>query len=118
MARKKVKCEDIDKLKNAIELIGENRKPIAENIFQKIKFMNETLIKLEKQIQDEGAVIKAVNGNGFETISEHPAQKSYNTMIGRYNGLIKTLIDMIPENEPAEDEFMKFINGRGGGGKA
>lgn len=110
MTKNKAKCNDIEELEQIIELIDDNHKSTAKNILNRIKFMNETLINLEKQIKEEGAIIEALNGNGFKTINEHPAQKSYNTMIGRYNALIKTFIDLIPDCDPKEDEFMKFIN--------
>ena len=70
-----------------------------------------TLNKLEKQVQQDGAIITAVNGNGFDVMSEHPAQKSYNTMIGRYNAMVKTLVDMIPDGKGEADELMSFLSG-------
>lgn len=49
------------------------------------------------------------NGNGFEVVQEHPASKTYNTMIRNYNGIIKTLIEHIPE-DAEEDEFTKWLD--------
>lgn len=100
------------KIRKIIKLVDDNHRPIAENIFERLQFMVETLYCLEEQITDEGAVIRNINGNGFETISEHPAQKSYNTMIGRYNALVKTIIDMVPDGAKQSDEFIEFVSGR------
>ena len=44
-------------------------------------------------------------------MSEHPAQKSYNTMINRYTALMAKLIDMLPEESKANDELLNFIGG-------
>lgn len=103
--------QNIKGLKELLELMDENRKPVAEKLLSRIKFMDTTLNKLQTQIKREGAVIEALNGNGFKTKTEHPAQKSYNTMIGRYNALVKTFIDLIPVGSSGEDEFLKFLNG-------
>lgn len=106
------KRTNLSKLKKIIKAVDENRRPVAENIYSKLLFLDATLAELEQQIKDEGAVIELVNGNGFKTIAEHPAQKSYNTMIGRYNALIKTFIDIIPDGARQGDEFLDFVSGR------
>lgn len=103
---------NLNKLKRIIKTVDDNHRPLAENIFERLQFMVFTLSDLEKQIEEEGAVIKNINGNGFETVSEHPAQKSYNTMIGRYNALIKTFIDIIPDGVKQNDEFLDFVGGK------
>ena len=105
------KKNNLTKLNKFIKLVDENHRPLAENIYDRLKFMVDTLAGLEQQIEEEGAVIKNVNGNGFLTVSEHPAQKSYNTMIGRYNALMKTLIDIIPDGAKQNDEFLEFVRG-------
>ncbi|WP_374711527.1 hypothetical protein [Symbiobacterium terraclitae] len=43
---------------------------------------------------------------------EHPATKVYNTMINRYAGVCKQLIDLLPDGDAkkqGEDELMAFI---------
>lgn len=73
--------------------------------------MAVTLQELQDRINLDGAVIDYINGNGFNTINEHPAQKSYNTLINRYTTVIKQLTDLaskdIPKNE--RDELLEFI---------
>ena len=112
MAEKKKRRTNMNGLAKLVNFVDENKKPIAKNILRKLKFINETLDELEEKIEDEGPVIKAINGNGFETITEHPAQKSYNTMLGRYNALIKTFSDLIPPGVTKNDEFMEFLSGK------
>lgn len=103
--------QDLRTLEELLEFIPENHKPIAKELLLRLKFMKTTLNKLQTQIRKEGAVIEAVNGNGFKTKTEHPAQKSYNTMIGRYNALVKTFTELVPEGEGAEDPFLEFVSG-------
>ena len=98
-------------IKKLLKLVDKNRQPVAKNLFERLQFMAETLCVLEEKIQKEGAIIEMVNGNGFKTVAENPAQKSYNTMIGRYNAVMKTFIDILPEAAQDTDEFTKFVRG-------
>ena len=99
------------KAKEAVELVSEAHRELAKKLYKRICFMDKTLNDLEKQVREEGAIITTVNGNGFDVMTEHPAQKSYNTMIGRYNAMVKSLVDMIPSGKTDEDELMGFIGG-------
>ncbi len=99
------------KAKEAVELVSEAHRELAKKLYKRICFMDKTLNKLEKQVREEGAIITAANGNGFNVMSEHPAQKSYNTMVGRYNAMVKSLVDMIPSGNGEGDELMKFLGG-------
>nr|WP_294682477.1 hypothetical protein [uncultured Anaerotignum sp.] len=111
MAKDKGKIAEIDGFSEIVQAMDANHQKVAEKILQRLRFMESTLKNLERQIDEEGAVIVSKNGNGFETIGEHPAQKSYNTMIGRYNALIKTFMDLIPDGAPEQDALMEFIGG-------
>ncbi len=109
MAQIKKYTPYIPTIKEIPDLVDENRRDLAQKLVNRAVFMEKTLKKLEKQVKEEGAVISCKNGNGFDTTMEHPAQKSYNTMIGKYNALMKTIIDMIPEKIGGDDELMDFI---------
>jgi len=102
----------IPTIKEIVDLIDCNKRDLAQKLVNRALFMEKTLKKLEKRVREEGAVIKCKNGNGFDTTMEHPAQKSYNTMIGKYNALIKTIIDMVPENADPDDELLSFLKGK------
>jgi hypothetical protein len=100
------------KAKEAIELVDKSHRELAKKLYKRICFMDKTLNQLEQQVKQDGAVITTVNGNGFDVMTEHPAQKSYNTMIGRYNAMVKSLVDMIPsEGKTESDELMNFLGG-------
>lgn len=99
------------KAKEAVELVSEAHRELAKKLYKRICFMDKTLNDLEEQVKEEGAIITTVNGNGFDVMTEHPAQKSYNTMVGRYNAMVKSLVDMIPSGKTDKDELMDFIGG-------
>lgn len=99
------------KAKEAVELVDKSHRELAKKLYKRICFMDKTLNKLEKLVREEGAIITTINGNGFDVVTEHPAQKSYNTMIGRYNVMVKSLVDMIPTEETDNDELMSFLSG-------
>ena len=102
---------NLKRVKKLLKSVDKNHAPVAKMLYERIEFMTETLIFLEEKIKNEGAVIEQKNGNGFLVKMENPAQKSYNTTIGRYNAAMKTLSEMIPESEQKDDEFMAFIKG-------
>ena len=84
----------------------------AEKLIDELIFMGQTLARLRTTIRKEGAVIKTINGNGFEVTQEHPAQKSYNTTVKNYNSTLKLLTDMLPEGiGETGDEFTRFLSG-------
>ena len=90
--------------------VSSNKKTLVEKLYTEVAYMYATLTELKEIVNKEGAVLKAVNGNGFETISEHPAQKSYNTTIKNYSVIIKQLAELVPEEktESKLDELMKL----------
>lgn len=92
------KIDSLSEYKKIFKNLDENKKVFAEKLYTEADFMFQTLQRLRKIIDNEGAVIKTVNGNGFETYTEHPAQKSYNTMIRNYNATLKQLVDLAPES--------------------
>lgn len=112
MASKKENISALTNIKKAIGLIDESKRMLALKLLDRVEFMEKTLLELEAIIKKDGAVLCTTNGNGFEILSEHPAQKSYNVMIGKYNAMVKTLLDLIPEGKSEGDELMNFL-GRG-----
>lgn len=89
--------KEISKLKRIFKDIAPNKKTLCEKLIQNAAFMAVTLEELQEQINEEGSVIKSINGNGFETVQEAPASKAYNTMINRYTSVIKQLQDLLPD---------------------
>lgn len=102
--------QEYKRLAKLYEGLPPNKRELMDGLLTNAAFMAATLEELQSQINAEGAVITAQGGNGFESIKEHPAQKSYNVMIGRYNNLLKTLDDQLPP-VAAESKLAAILNG-------
>ena len=115
--------KEIRKLKRIFKNISKDKKTLCEKLIQNAAFMAVTLEDLQETIKEEGAIKSCVNGNGFLVMQEHPAQKSYNSMINRYASVIKQLQDLLPDNKQenmrnAGDALAAFVaKGKPGGKK-
>lgn len=102
--------KELRKLKALYKELPKNKQKLTEKLIANAAFMAVTLEDLQAEVNKKGAVIKQKNGNGFNVTQEHPAQKSYNTMIGKYTAVIAKLDEMLPE-EIGENKLGKFLNG-------
>lgn len=100
------------RLTEIFEEIPENKKKLVAKLIDNAAFMAATLEELQDNINKGGAVFTSKNGNGFEIVQEHPAQKSYNIMVGKYATIIKQLESMLPSSEVTAPgaELMKFLS--------
>jgi hypothetical protein len=103
---------ELSKFKKICKDLEKNKKNIALKLSAKAAFMEVTLQDLEAQINEQGAIVKGKNGNGFEVVAENPATKTYNTMIKNYNATIKTLMDIMPDSTGVVDELAMFVRGK------
>ena len=94
----------IEKYEQMCKSLDENKARVAKKLYAEAAFMEVTLEELQKRVNEDGAIISTINGNGFAVLQENPAQKSYNTMIRNYNTVIKTLTEIIPPAE-TDDEL-------------
>ncbi len=83
---------------------------LNDELFKRAAFMAITLKEMEGIINREGTVRQGTNGNGFTTYSEHPAQKSYNTMMKNYSGVMSKLNSFVDSSNKTDsgDEFDEF----------
>jgi hypothetical protein len=102
--------KELRKLKSLYKELPKNKQKLCEKLIGNAAFMAVTLEDLQEQVNKEGAVVKQKNGNGFNVKNEHPAQKSYNVMIGKYTAVIAKLDEMLPE-EIGDNKLGKFLNG-------
>ena len=91
MARAKKKPSFAKQLEKIVKEIPEEQRVFGEKLAAEIEWMAGTLTELKNIVDEQGAVITTTNGNGFEVMTENPAQKSYNTMIKNYTAAIKQL---------------------------
>lgn len=112
LKNKKVVSADMTRLKKILKEVPEDRQPIANNIYDELVFMQQTLVVLKKQVESEGPVSMFKQGQQ-EFLREHPALKAYNTTIQRYSLLSKQLIDLLPASEvKTEDDLLNFVQGK------
>lgn len=106
-AIKKFKRQLLARFKGA----DSDTKKTAEKLAERAAFMAVTLDELEQDIAENGAVIIATNGNGFDVKQENPAQRSYNTMIKNYNSTIMSLDKLAREcgMSATADPLLDFI---------
>lgn len=99
------------KLNTIFKDIPEDKKSLCEGLIKNAAFMYVTLEELQKEINENGAMIKYQSGNGFDTIRDNPAQKAYTTMISRYTGIIDQLNKMLPSDKTMQnnDELLDFL---------
>lgn len=103
--------KEMRSVRRLLKKVPEERKAIAQSLYNELVFMQNTLATLKEQIEAEGATAMFKQGKQ-EFLREHPALKAYNTTVQRYSLLYKQLIDLLPPAEPEEkenDELMEFI---------
>jgi|SRR5699024_6688691 len=100
---------DMQQVKQLLKYVPDQRQPIAQNLYDELVFMQNTMAVLKKQVKDEGAVSLFKQGKQ-EFLREHPALTAYNKTIQRYSTIYKQLVDLLPEAEVTqEDPLMDFI---------
>ena len=102
-------------LSDILELIPDEKKPIAKNIITELNFMKTTLKDLKREVKEKGATELFVNGSQQMT-RENPALKSYNATIRQYSNLYKQLEALISKDQDKKtggegNELYEFISG-------
>lgn len=103
---------NMQQVEKILQDIPESRQPMANSLYEELRFMQSTMAQLKYQVETEGAVDLFKQGIQ-EFWREHPALTAYNKTLGRYNATYKLLIDLLPEPEHKgeSDELMDFIQG-------
>lgn len=109
--KKPTTSTDMRKVKELLNDLPEERKPIGEGLYKELVFMQNTLEILKKQVDQEGPVSMFKQGKQ-EFLREHPALKAYNTTIQRYGAIYKQFIDLLPQTDEghATDPLIEFIS--------
>jgi len=122
--RKKVKymaiCEDMEKVrrfkreKARLRRIFKPMEPMrfkaAEGLLAETAFMRVALEDLRAVIDSDG-IIEMFEQGPNRYLRQHPAVKSYLSMVQRYTACCKLLLDMLPtpDQDAADDELMAFV---------
>lgn len=103
--------KEISRLKKIYKEIDGQKLKTVEGLIEEAAFMRCTLRDLKKMVQETGVVDEMPQGE-YSILREHPAVKTYNTMIQRYSNIIKQLIDLLPKEvqKEVDDGFDDFIS--------
>ncbi len=96
--------------------LDENRRNTAASLIENAAFMAVTLADLRKTISENGVVSEYQNGENQFGTKKSPEVEVYNTMIKNFTTIIKTLCDMLPEENTEANALLTWqkANGRAG----
>lgn len=108
--KKPIISTDMMKVKKLLKEIPEDRKPIAQGLYEELVFMQNTMKNLKEQVETDGAVSMFKQGKQ-EFLREHPALTAYNKTIQRYTQVYKQFIDLLPvaDEKDAQDPLIDFL---------
>lgn len=106
----KIRKKELSKLRKIFKELPEDKKKLAESLIQQAAFMVSTLAELQEILNTDGAVELFEQGTQ-KMLREHPAAKTYNSMIKNYSTVCKQLMDLLPDDKDksTEDELMAFV---------
>lgn len=120
MSRKKKVDKDtlvnreVNRLTNLFKDIDANKRLTAKGLIEEASFMKATLQELKEMIDKDGPIDEMPQGE-YSILREHPALKSYNTMVQRYTNIINQLTNLHPKEDikkEVDDGFDDFLKKR------
>jgi hypothetical protein len=105
---------EITRLTRLFKDIEANRRLTAKGLIEEAAYMKITLQELKVEIDKHGPIDEMPQGD-YSILREHPALKSYNTMVQRYTNIIDKLTNLHPNEVKVveeDDGFSDFINSR------
>jgi len=108
---KRIKKEKT-RLKKLLKDLPEDKQKLADGLIAQAAFMRVTLEELQEIMNTDGPVELFEQG-AQRMLREHPAAKTYNTMVRNYTAVCKAMFGLLPEGERkvAADELMDFVKG-------
>lgn len=101
---RKIKKINYTLLKDKIDSIDDDKKTICLGLLKELLFMNETLEKLKKDIEEKGTIVVMCQGK-YDIERTNPSLQSYNSLIKNYTSTSKQLFDMLPKDDLSDDDF-------------
>ena len=102
---------EINRLTNLFKDIDANKRLTAKGLIEEASFMKATLQELKEMIDKQGPIDEMPQGE-YSILREHPALKSYNTMVQRYTNIINQVTNLHPKEEikkEVDDGFDSFV---------
>lgn len=108
--KEKLRKKELAKLNRIFKNLPEEKQKLAEGLKSQAAFMVATLAELQEIMNRDGPVELFEQGSQ-RLLREHPAAKTYNTMVRNYTAVCKALFDLLPDEErkDAADELMAFV---------
>lgn len=102
---------EITRLTNLFKEVDRNKRLTAKGLIEEAAYMKITLQELKVEIDKHGPIDVMPQGE-YSILREHPALKSYNTMVQRYTNIIDKLTNLHPKEEikkEIDDGFDAFV---------
>lgn len=112
MAEVKRKSKELAKLKKIFKDIEPAKQKTVEKLISNAAFMAESLDLLQDAIREKGFTEEYQNGANQHGVKKCSEVEIYNTMIKNYMGVIKQLVDLLPEDNTSGDELLDFIGAK------
>src|SRR5690606_11471751 len=103
--KEKPRKKELAKLDKIFKILPPDKQKLAEGLKAQAAFMAATLAELQEIMNQDGPVELFEQGKQ-RMLREHPAAKTYNTMVRNYASVCKALFDLLPDDKPkpeAED---------------
>ena len=106
--------ERIGELTEIFSAVAADKMKVARPMIVRIAKMEQYIVDLEKQIDEVGFVEAYQNGATQSGTKESTASRSYSTVIKNYNSLVRTLLQLLPDDcqQEASDGFDDFLQGK------
>lgn len=104
-----MKTKAIDEI---LKKIPSEKMSEASLVADKLRYMEEKLEEVQKQIDEKGVVEHFINGKQ-DFLRESPALASYNKLMKTYDTFYKNLINLIPKEsieEDTDEDIDEFLN--------
>jgi hypothetical protein len=103
--------QELQKLRKLITKVPDDKKRMAQNVAQRIAFMQITLEDLERDMLENGYTELFSQQKDIQYDRERPAVRIYNSTIKNYAAACKQLVDLIPASSAVEekDELMAVV---------
>jgi hypothetical protein len=100
---------EITELTRITKDVSKDKRAFVDRLINQAAFMCATLNELQGILNTDGA-IELFEQGVQKMLREHPAAKTYNTMIKNYISIIKQLSEIVPPEEGEKDPLKEFLN--------
>jgi hypothetical protein len=103
------------RLRKSYKDLPKDKMQVVDGLIRRAAYMRVTLEDMEKDLDENGFVEMFTQSEKTEPYErERPVARLYNTMNKNYQSIIKQLSDLLPKEDPKEEDdgFESFVNER------